>query len=145
MAHFTTENLFNKCTEYQFLFLFPSLLLIRTLQLQMLFILIPVDWLNYEASGNSARHQTQSNLLSNKPPQLLAPSLLQFTSPYLSRINAGRWLESSFSFADTAGDQGRKAERRWRGWTQPMLWEKEGKEKWVNTNILLKILITKGH
>lgn len=40
---------------------------------------------------------------------------------HLSRIRAGRCGESSLSLAETAGDQGRKADRRWRGWTQPRL------------------------
>lgn len=40
---------------------------------------------------------------------------------HLSRIRAGRCGEISFSLDETAGDQGRKAERRWRGWTQPRL------------------------
>lgn len=34
---------------------------------------------------------------------------------HLSRIRAGRCEESSLSLVETAGDQGRKAERRWRG------------------------------
>lgn len=38
---------------------------------------------------------------------------------HFSRNRAGRCGESSLSLVETAGDQGLKAERRWRGYTQP--------------------------
>lgn len=54
--------------------------------------------------------------------------LLELAAAHLSRIRAGRCGESSLSLAETAGDQGRKAERRWRGWTQPRLWRERRSE-----------------
>lgn len=58
---------------------------------------------------------------------------------HLSRIRAGRCGESSFSLAETAGDQGRKAERRWRGWTQPRLCRESRKSAPQKPQLLLSL------
>lgn len=67
--------------------------------------------------------RTPAGELSGEPPyrpRACGGGRLRSTAgPYLSRIRAGRCGESSLSPAGMAGDQGRKAERRWRGWTQP--------------------------